>query len=52
MTAAQIRAEVEAAKAEAIKRFDRDAGPGAFAALTAYAKANNARALADITSTA
>ena len=48
MTVKQIRAEVDAAKREAAKQYDRNAGPGAFAALAEYAKANNAAALDDI----
>ncbi len=47
MTAEQIRAEVEAAKAVAMKRFASDYGPNAIANLHALRK-NNARALDSI----
>ena len=48
MTVAEIRAQVEAAKVQAEKRYDKDSGAGAFKALTEYRAKNNAAALADI----
>lgn len=48
-TAADIRAEVEAAKVEARATFDRNIGrPGAYDRLGEYGRANNKKALDSI----